>query len=132
MQMIKWMGKAMLGKRGEQRGFFEADKQYLEAVGKQSFYGFLASQRGTLFRDEDFAHLYSEKTGRPSVAPSLLAMALVLQAYARVSDEEAKERADYDVRWKVALGITIEQHPYAKSTLQLFRAQLVANDERSE
>lgn len=118
----------MLGRRGEQRGLFEADTQYLEAVGKESFYAFLASVRGVLFRDEQFAELYVENNGRPSVPPSLLATALVLQTYDRVSDEEAKERADFDVRWKVALGITIEAHPFAKSTLQLFRAQLVAND----
>ena len=61
--------------------------------------------------------------------PSLLATALLLQTYDRVSDEQAKERADYDVRWKVALGIRIEDHPFAKSTLQLFRAQLVTNGE---
>ena len=33
------------------------------------------------------------------------------------------------MRWKVALGIRIEDHPFAKSTLQLFRAQLVTNGE---
>ena len=118
----------MLGKRGEQRGLFEADNQYLEAVGKESFYAFLAGLRGVLFRDEEFAHLYVQNNGRPSVPPSLLATALLLQGHDRVSDEEAKERADFDVRWKVALGITIEAHPFAKSTLQLFRAQLVVHD----
>ena len=118
----------MLGKRGDQRGLFEADNQYLESVGKESFYAFLASQRGVLLRDEDFADLYKEKNGRPSVPPSLLATALLLQTYDRVSDEEAKERADFDLRWKVALGITIDNHPFAKSTLQLFRAQLVVHD----
>ena len=118
----------MLGKRGEQRGLFEADNQYLEAVGKESFYAFLAGLRGVLFRDEEFAHLYVQNNGRPSVPPSLLATALLLQAHDRVSDEEAKERADFDVRWKVALGITVEAHPFAKSTLQLFRAQLVVHD----
>lgn len=86
--------------------------------------------RGILFKDEDFAQLYSNRGwGRPSVPPSLLATALLLQTYERVSDEEAKQRADFDVRWKVALGIPIEQHPYAKSTLQLFRAQLVVHEE---
>jgi len=119
----------MLGRRGDQRGIFEADTQYLEAVGKESFYAFLAGLRGTLFRDEDFAHLYVLDNGRPSVPPSLLATALLLQTYDRVSDEEAKERADFDLRWKVALGITPEAHPFAKSTLQVFRAQLVVNDE---
>lgn len=119
----------MLGVRTDQRGLFEADTQYLEAVPRDSFYGFLAGLRGILFRDEEFAHLYARNNGRPSVPPSLLATALLLQTYDRVSDEEAKERADYDVRWKVALGIAIEVHPFAKSTLQLFRAQLVANGE---
>ena len=47
----------MLGQRGDQRGLFEADTQYLETVPKGSFYGFLAELRGELFRDEEFAHL---------------------------------------------------------------------------
>lgn len=36
----------MLGKRSRQRGLFEADNQYLDYVGRDSFYGFLARQRG--------------------------------------------------------------------------------------
>ena len=48
----------MLGKRGLQRGLFEADTLYSDFVGRDTFYGWLASQRGTLFRDEDFAPLY--------------------------------------------------------------------------
>jgi Transposase domain (DUF772) len=80
-----------------------------------------------LFRDEDFAGLYCRDNGRPSVPPSLLATALVLQAYAGVSDDEAKQSADYDLRWKVALGIELDVRPFAKSTLQEFRAQLILN-----
>ena len=56
--------------------------------------------------------------------PSLVATALLLQAYDKVSDLESKQRADFDIRWKVALGIEVEDRPFAKSTLQLFRAQL--------
>jgi transposase len=118
----------MLGKRTDQRGMFEADQMYLDYVGRDNFYGFLASQRGQLFRDEEFAKLYVLDNGRPSVPPSLLATALLLQTYDGVSDEEARDRAAYDMRWKVALGISLEEQPYAKSTLQLFRAQLVLND----
>ena len=118
----------MLGKRSRQRGLFEGDNQYLDFVGRDSFYGFLASQRGQLFRDEDFAEFYCPDNGRPSVPPSLLATALLLQTHDRVSDEEAKARADYDLRWKVALGIEIDERPFAKSTLQLFRAQLILKD----
>lgn len=115
----------MLGLRSDQRGLFEADHLYLDYVGKGSFYGFLASQRGLLFRDEEFAELYCRNNGRDSVPPSLLATTLLLQTYDRVSDEEAKERADFDIRWKVALGVAIEEQPFAKSTLQIFRSHLV-------
>src|SRR3990172_10285636 len=119
----------MLGKRAPQRGMFEADHLYLDYVGRDSFYGFLAQERGNLFRDEDFGRLYCPDNGRNSVPPSLLATALLLQAHDRVSDEEAKARADFDMRWKVALGIEIDQRLFAKSTLQLFRAQLILHDQ---
>ena len=119
----------MLGKRGPQRGLFEADTAYGEFVGRDSFYGWLASQRDELFRDEEFAGLYVLGNGRPSVPPSLLATALVLQTYDGVSDEEAKQRADYDLRWKVALGVELDARPFAKSTLQEFRAQLIVHEQ---
>jgi hypothetical protein len=69
--------------------------------------------------------------GRPSVPPSQLATALLLQTHDGVSDEEAKDRADYDLRWKVALGVDVDDRPFAKSTLQLFRAQLVLKEKMS-
>jgi len=118
----------MLGERSSQRGMFEADHLYLGFVGEGTFYGFLARHRGELFRDEEFAEFYSPDWGRPSVPPSLLATALLLQTHDRVSDEEAKARADYDLRWKVALGVEVDARPFAKSTLQLFRAQLVLKE----
>ena len=118
----------MLGVRSAQRGLLEADHLYLDYVGRDSFYGFLASMRGQLFRDEEFAELYCPDNGRDSVPPSLVATALLLQAYDKVSDAEAKQRADFDIRWKVALGIEVEDRPFAKSTLQLFRAQLILHD----
>src|SRR5258708_10731164 len=119
----------MLGERSAQRGLFEADTMFADFVGRRMFYGFLAAQRDELFRDEDFAELYCRNNGRPSVPPSLLATALVLQAYDGVSDDEAKQSADYDLRWKVALGIELDVRPFAKSTLQEFRAQLIVHDQ---
>ena len=118
----------MLGERSDQRGLWEADRLYLDHVGKDTFYGLLASLRGQLFRDSDFARFYCADNGRDSVPPSLLATALLLQAHDKVSDAEAKARADFDIRWKVALGIEIEDRPFAKSTLQVFRAQLILHD----
>ena len=116
----------MLGKRLGPNG---GDHPYLDHVGQDSFYGLLALHRGKLFRDEDFADLYCSDNGRPSVPPSLLATALLLQTYEGVSDEEAKARADFDLRWKVALGIGLEEKPFAKSTLQLFRTRLILHEQ---
>ena len=122
----------MLGKRSDQKGLWEADRLYLDYVGKDTFYGLLASLRGQLFRDDDFAEIYGPDNGRDSVPPSLLATALLLQTYDKVSDAEAKARADCDIRWKVALGIEIEDRPFAKSTLQMFRAQLILHEKVRE
>ena len=115
----------MLGERSDQRGLWEADRLYLDHVGRGSFYGLLASMRGRLFRDADFAEFYCPDNGRDSVPPSLLATALLLQSHDKVSDAEAKARADFDLRWKVALGIEAEDRPFAKSTLQVFRTHLI-------
>ena len=115
----------MLGERSDQRGLWEADRLYLDHVGRDTYYGLLASLRGRLFRDADFAEFYCPDNGRDSVPPSLLATALLLQSHDKVSDAEAKARADFDLRWKVALGIEAEDRPFAKSTLQVFRAQLI-------
>ena len=122
----------MLGKRSDQKGLWEADRLYLDYVGQDTFYGLLASLRGQLFSDDDFAEIYGPDNGRDSVPPSLLATALLLQTYDQVSDAEAKARADFDIRWKVALGIEIEDRPFAKSTLQMFRAQLILHDKVRE
>jgi len=115
-----------LGRRSAQRSLFGPDPFLTRRVRPDSFYGFLASQE--LFNDDEFAELYTLDNGRPSVPPSLLATALLLQTFDQVSDEETKARADFDLRWKVALGIPLDEAPFAKSTLQLFRAQLVLHD----
>ena len=62
----------MLGERSDQRGLWEADRLYLDHVGRDTFYGLMASLRGRLFRDADFAAFYCPDNGRDSVPPSLL------------------------------------------------------------
>jgi len=118
----------LLGKRKLQTSIFTADTQYLDKVGRDSFYGFLALNRHGIFRDEDFAELYCPNNGRESAPPSIVAIALLLQSYDRVSDAEVVERATFDARWCVAQGTEIGEQPFAKSTFQLFRARLILNE----
>jgi transposase len=119
----------MLGRRAAQRGLFGADHLCRDHVGSESFYGTLSRLGPQLFTDEAFAGLYREEHGRPSVPPAQLCVALLLQTYDGVSDEEAIERTAYDLRWKVALGLELREKLCAKSTLQLFRAKLVVHEQ---
>ena len=87
----------MLGERSDQRGLWEADRLYLDHVGKDTFYGLLASLRGRLFRDSDFAGFYCADNGRDSVPPSLLA--LQNKNIGKETDAERSERT-----YRTALG----------------------------
>ena len=71
----------MMGKRSPQDKLFAADHVYLDFVGRDTLYGYLAQNREQLFRDEDFAALYCPDNGRQSVPPSVAVSVLFLRAY---------------------------------------------------
>ena len=76
-------------------------------VGEETFHGFLGRHRHRLDLRSRRPELYRPTFGRPSVPPSQLCVALLLQARDGVSDEEAIERTAYDLWWKVALGLEV-------------------------
>ena len=55
MGATKIAGAENAGRAFGPEGIWEADRLYLDHVGKDTFYGLLASLRGRLFRDADFA-----------------------------------------------------------------------------
>jgi Transposase DDE domain/Transposase domain (DUF772) len=119
----------MMGVRSPQDRLFAADHLYLDFVGRETVYGFLAQNRSRLFRDEDFVRLYCPTNGRPSVPPSVGISVLFLRAYEGVSFVEAIERTKYDLRWKVALGLELDEVPMQKSALQELEAKLVLHEQ---
>ena len=120
----------MLGKRTAQGSLFGSDQIFRSLVGEESFYVYLADHRHELFCDEDFASLYCMDNGRPSIAPSILAVALLLQWYDNISDEEAARRAKLDLAWKVALGLELMDVPFVKSVLCEFRNKLILHKQQ--
>jgi hypothetical protein len=118
----------MMGTRSPQEKLFATDHLYLDYVGRETLYGYLAQNRRHLFRDEDFAALYCANNGRTSAPPSLAISILFLRAYEGVSFVEAIDRTKYDLRWKVALGLEMEEVPVQKSALQEFEAKLVIHE----
>ena len=101
-------------------GLFEGDES--------SFYARMARQGSALIRDEDFADCYSATMGRPSIPPSLLMLAVLLQLRDDVSDREAARRAAKDLDWKRALGIDADVVPFHATSLSVFRSRLLIND----
>jgi len=118
----------MMGERSPQDTLFGADHLFLDYVGRETVYGYVAQHRQQLFRDADFHALYCQNNGRPSVPPSVGVSILFLRAYEGVSFVEAIERTKYDLRWKVALGLELEQVPMQKSALQELEAKLVLHE----
>ena len=114
----------MLGKRRQQQSYFDAIG-LPHRVSPDSFYGRMGSLTGKLLRDDDLKEMYSADNGRPSLPPSVMAGALMLQFYDDVSDGEAVERILYDLRWKVALNLPLDYAGFDASSLSVFRARLV-------
>jgi transposase len=114
----------MLTAADRQQGFFDA-AWCSELLAEDSIYALLAEHGDRIVRDEDFADCYSERHGRPSIPPSLLAKVLLLAYRDGLSDERAMEAVRFDLRYKVALDLPIDHPGFRATTLVRFRARLL-------
>ena len=114
----------MLGRRDPQRSLFSA-QNLPHRVAAESFYGRMAAVSDVLFNDEDLKALYDPSNGRPSLPPSLLCGVLLLQFHDDVSDDEAVQRLQFDLRWQVALNLPTDFAGFNPSSLTYFRRRLV-------
>jgi hypothetical protein len=80
-----------------------------------------------LFCDDDLAMMYCPDNGRPSIPPSLMSGATLLQFYDDASDAEAVERMKFDRRWQVALNLPIDYPGFDPSCFTYFRNRLIEN-----
>ena len=114
----------MLGRRDSQQSLFSA-QTLPNRVAADSFYGRMAAVSDVLFNDEDLKALYAPNNGRPSPPPSLLCGVLLLQFHDDVSDDEAVQRLQFDLRWQVALDLPTDFAGFNPSSLTYFRRRLV-------
>lgn len=77
-----------------------------------------------LVAEDAFAACYCPDNGRPNVPVRLIVGILVLKDVFDLTDTEALEAADFDVRWQTALGLTAEDLAPCQKTLHNFRALL--------
>src|SRR5712691_4362580 len=106
------------------------EEQIVRRIRKAKLFVFLRQYRHILFDEpfqEELANLYrKEERGRPPVAPAMLALALILEAYTGVSDDEVIEATMMDRRWQLVLDcVDTEEAPFSKGTLVAFRQRLI-------
>jgi len=114
----------MLAVADRQRGLFDA-AWCSDLLPEDSIHSLLAEHGDRIVRDEDFAECYSERQGRPSIPPSLLAKVLLLAYRDGISDERAMEALRFDLRWKVALDLPVDHPGFHPTSLVRFRARLL-------
>jgi transposase len=117
--------------QGEER----MDRQLLDAemlaghlVPRGSMFAFLAAHRAEVFPDEEFADLFPSGRGRPSIPATVMAAVIALQALHDYSDREAAEAVRFDVRWKVACGLAVDDEGFDPSTLVYWRRRIAKSE----
>jgi hypothetical protein len=99
----------------------------------KKLFGFLRQYRHELFDDgfqKELAAMYRETgEGKEPVAPALLAMVTLLQAYTGASDAEAVDLSMDNARWQMVLGVLGEEEaPFSQGVLSPFRDRLIAHE----
>src|SRR5438046_3629358 len=121
MQPERWKPPVELSKQEE---------QIVKKIRKAKLFVFLRAHRHELLDEafqQELASLYRKaERGQPPVAPAMLALALILEAYTGVSDDEVIEATVMDRRWQLVLDcLDTEQAPFSKGTLVGFRGRLI-------
>ncbi len=103
----------------------------IRRIRRAKLFVFLREQRHRLFDrpfQEELGRAYAESAyGQPPIPPAQLALALLLQAYTGVSDDEVIEATTMDRRWQLVLDcLDVEEPPFSKGTFVAYRQRLIA------
>jgi hypothetical protein len=114
--------------------YTEEEKQLLKRLRRhKKLFAFLRQHRDELFDEAFQAELESmyrdTGAGKEPVTPAMMAMAVLLQEYAGVSDAEAVELTVMDKRWQLVLGRLRESTPaFSQGAFWDFRERLIRHD----
>src|SRR5215467_13409373 len=118
-----------LGRASVQQGFDDPRLLLGDRLREGSLYRLLADHGQVMFPDDYFADLYSDSVkGRPTVAARVVATVMLLQAFEGLSDREACDRLEVDLRWQAAAGVDAGHRAFHPTVLVGMRNKLRASD----
>ena len=105
----------------------------IKRIKRAKLFTFLRLNRSFIFNDEfqeELATIFKDSTvGHSPVPPAQIALAIVLQAYLGISDDEVIEEMVMDQRWQLVLDcLNCETPPLGKPTLIRFRNRLIKKE----
>jgi len=108
-----------------------AEQKIITRIRRAKLFVFLRQSRHEIFDavfQAELAQGYADSPqGQPPIPPAQLALAMILQAYTGVSDDEVIEATVMDRRWQLALDcLDCDTAPFSKGTLVGFRTRMIA------
>jgi IS5 family transposase len=126
---MTWDNLLMQGFERMDREFTDAELLAGHLVPAGSMFAFLAAHRAEVFPDADYADLFAPPGfGRPSLPATRMAAVLALQTLHDYSDRETAEAVRFDVRWKVACGLAIDDQGFDPSSLVYWRKRIARSE----
>ena len=117
----------MQGVTRPDRELWDAEQVVGGLVPPGSVFAFLAAHRQVLFDDWFTADLFGSGTGRPSLPADLVGSVLVLKELYGLSDRQTADAVMFDLRWKVACGLSLTAASFDPTTLVYWRRRIAAS-----
>jgi Transposase DDE domain/Transposase domain (DUF772) len=117
-----------LGRAQVQQGFQDPRQILGDRLRDGSLYRLLADHGQQIFPDGYFADLYADSVrGRPTVPARVMATVMLLQSFEGLSDREACDRLECDLRWQAAAGVEVGAAAFHPTALTGMRTRLRAS-----
>ena len=120
---IGWDDRGMQGFERPDAGLWDVQALVGHLLPESGMFAFLASHRGQVFPDADWADLFAD-WGRPSEPATRMAAIMTLQALHGFSDRETAEAVRFDLRWKMACGLALDDAGIHPTSLVVWRRRL--------